>query len=154
MSLRFWEVARNPVLLSALTAWALAQVIKLPLELAFGRRWNWAILLSTGGMPSSHAALVAGVTIGVGMHAGFASPLFALAFALAMVVLYDATGIRRHAGEHARVINQMIDDLVRGHPLKETKELTEALGHTPLEVAAGVVFGVVVAVPMMLWLRG
>jgi len=64
-------------------------------------------------------------------------------------VLYDATGIRRHAGEHARLINQMIDDLVRGHPLKENKELKEALGHTPLEVAGGVVFGIAVALLMM-----
>ncbi len=99
-----WDVFRNPVLLSALTAWALAQIIKLPLEVMFRHRWNWAILLSTGGMPSSHAALVSAATLGVGLSAGFQSPLFALAFALAMVVLYDATGIRRHAGEHAKAL--------------------------------------------------
>jgi len=150
--LALWDAFHNPVLLSALTAWALAQIIKLPLEVVCRRRWNWAILLSTGGMPSSHAALVAAMTIGVGLSAGFESALFALAFSLAMVVLYDATGIRRHAGEHARLINQMIDDLVRGHPLKENKELKEALGHTPLEVGGGVVFGIIVTLIMMNWL--
>ncbi len=146
------SIFRNPVLLSALTAWGLAQIIKLPLEVIFHRRWNWAILLSTGGMPSSHAALVTGITFGIGYSTGFQSPLFALAAAFAMVVLYDATGIRRHAGQHAKVINQMIDDLVHGHPLKENKDLKEALGHTPMEVAAGVAFGVAVTWPMMNWL--
>lgn len=149
----FWEVFRNPVLASALTAWGLAQIIKLPVEVVFKRRWNWAILLSTGGMPSSHAALVSAIAIGVGLSAGFQSPLFALAAAFAIVVLYDATGIRRHAGRHAQIINQMIDDLMHGHPLKESKELKEALGHTPLEVAGGIVFGILVAVVMMRWLR-
>ena len=143
------EVFRNPVLLSALTAWGLAQIIKLPLEVVLKRKWNWAILLSTGGMPSSHAALVTSAAVGIGMAAGFDSPLFALAGAVAMVVLYDATGIRRQAGQHAAIINQMIDDLVHGHPLKESKELKEVLGHTPGEVAGGILFGIAIAVPMM-----
>ncbi len=96
--------------------------------------------MSTGGMPSSHSALVAGTAYSIGLESGFDSPLFALAIAVAMVVVYDAAGIRRQAGKHARIINAIIDDLASGHPLKE-EQLREMLGHTPLQVIGGVILG-------------
>ena len=95
-------------------------------------------------MPSSHASLLIGATHAIGLADGFDSPLFALSVAIAMVVLYDATGIRRQAGIHAALINAMLRDLASGHPLKQ-EQLREVLGHTPLEVLAGIILGIVIA---------
>jgi acid phosphatase family membrane protein YuiD len=113
--------------------------------------WDWALLLRAGGMPSSHSALVAGVAHGIGLSHGFASPTFALAAVLAMIVIYDATGIRRQAGKHAEIINKMITDMASGHPLKQ-EELREVLGHTPLEALAGTILGIVTA--QLFWMIG
>jgi len=135
---------RNPVLISALAAWGLAQIIKLPLEFLRTRRWNWAVLLSAGGMPSSHSALVAASAYAIGLYEGFDSAVFALSTALAMIVIYDATGIRRQAGRHAALINAMIADLASGHPLKE-EHLREVLGHTPLQALGGTLLGIIIA---------
>ena len=134
----------NYVLIAALTAWSIAQIIKVPLEYFQTRSWNWALLLRAGGMPSSHSALVTAIAHATGLFAGFDQPAFALAVALAMVVVYDATGIRRQAGMHATLINAMINDLASGHPLKE-EQLREVLGHTPLQALGGVILGIVVA---------
>ena len=135
----------NEILVACAIAWTLAQVIKLPMEYLLHHEWNWRLLISAGGMPSSHSALVTGVAVSIGLTEGFQSPIFAVAVVLALVVIYDATGVRRHAGDHARVLNLMIDELLTGHPLAE-KELKEVLGHTPREVVAGVALGVIVAI--------
>jgi hypothetical protein len=95
-------------------------------------------------MPSSHSALVSAATHSIGLYSGFNSPVYAVAFILASIVIYDATGIRRQAGKHARIINTMINDLASGHPLKE-EQLREVLGHTPWEAVAGTIWGIVVA---------
>src|SRR3972149_1611802 len=108
------SIFSNHILIPAMLAWGLAQAIKLPTEYLSTRRWNWALLLSVGGMPSSHSALVASTAHTIGLHLGFDSPLFALALVMAMVVIYDATGIRRQAGFHAEIINTMINDLATG----------------------------------------
>ena len=134
----------NTALIAALIAWSIAQMIKLPLHFLLKKEWDWSLLMSAGGMPSSHSALVVAVTHAIGLTQGFGSPLFALAVVVAMIVLYDATGVRRQAGEHARVINAIVSDLVAGHPLKE-EQLKELLGHTPGEVLAGATLGLVVA---------
>ncbi len=138
------SIFTNRVLIEALAAWSIAQIVKVPLEYLQTRRWNWSLLLRAGGMPSSHSALVAALAHGIGLHNGFNTPLFAMAFALAMIVIYDATGIRRQAGKHAEIINTMIQDLVEGHPLHE-EQLREVLGHTPLEALAGTLLGILVA---------
>jgi acid phosphatase family membrane protein YuiD len=141
----------NRVLIVMLTAWLLAQLIKIPLDFLYTRRWNWALLLSVGGMPSSHSALVTSATVATGLYIGFDSPLFALGVAITMVVTYDATGVRRQAGIHAQRINVLFDELLRGH-LFDQNELREVLGHTPLEVIGGVLLGIVVATLMwLLW---
>jgi acid phosphatase family membrane protein YuiD len=144
----FEQLAHNRVLLAGLFAWTLAQLIKLPLNYMLRREWDWSLLIAAGGMPSSHSALVTGVSIGIGLQEGFDSPLFAIAGILAMIVIYDATGVRRHAGDHARVLNLMIDELLTGHPLAE-KELKEVLGHTPREVIGGVLLGIFMAYLMV-----
>lgn len=134
----------NKVLVAAVSAWTIAQTVKLPLDFIAHRRWNWGLLISSGGMPSSHAALVIGASIAIGLQEGFDTPLFALAWVCAAIVIYDAMGVRRQAGDHARVLNLMIDELLTGHPLAE-KELKEMLGHTPREVLGGVLLGLVMA---------
>jgi acid phosphatase family membrane protein YuiD len=141
----------NPVLFAGLTAWALAQTIKIPLEFIRSRRWNWALLFSSGGMPSSHSALMAATAHAIGLYDGFDSPLFALSVAVSMVVIYDATGIRRQAGRHAALINAIISDLASGHPLKE-EHLREVLGHTPLQALGGLLLGLLTAqIFWMVW---
>ncbi len=142
-------VFQNRVLEVMLTAWLLAQVIKIPLDFLYTRRWNWALLLSVGGMPSSHSALLTSATVATGLYHGFDNPLFALGVAITMVVTYDAAGVRRQAGIHAQRINVLFEELLRGHMVNQ-KELREVLGHTPLEVTGGVLFGIVVATAMWL----
>jgi len=141
----------NRILLSALLGWFIAQVIKVPLHFILKRKWNFSLLLSVGGMPSSHSALVAGTAQATGLYMGYNSAAFALSFVLAVVVIYDATGIRRQAGKHAAVINAMVQDLATGHPLKE-EQLREVLGHTPMEAVAGTLLGIVISqLIWMLW---
>jgi len=143
------SVFENRVLVTMLTAWLLAQIIKIPLDYLYSRRWNWALLLSVGGMPSSHSALLTSATVSIGLYHGFDNPLFALGVAITMVVTYDATGVRRQAGIHAQRINMLFEELLRGHPVDQ-KGLREVLGHTPLEVVGGVLFGILVAI--LMWL--
>ena len=137
-------VLHNQVLIAALIAWGIAQVVKLPVEFATKRVWNWSLLLRAGGMPSSHAALVTAAAHGIGLTLGFNSGLYALAVVLAMIVIYDATGIRRQAGRHAEIINTMIQDLVEGHPLRQ-EQLMEVLGHSPFQALVGMLLGLVIA---------
>jgi acid phosphatase family membrane protein YuiD len=138
------SVLQNHVLIAAVVAWGMAQIIKLPVEYASTRVWNWSLLLRAGGMPSSHAALVTAAAHGIGLTLGFGSTLYALAVVLAAIVIYDATGIRRQAGRHAEIINAMIQDLVEGHPLHQER-LMEVLGHSPFQALVGMLLGLVVA---------
>ena len=143
---------RNPVLWTGMIGWFLAQTLKIPIDYITSRRWRWALFFAAGGMPSSHSALVTSTAMGVGLFYGFDDPLFAVATALAMVVVYDATGVRRQAGMQAKRINILVNELLQGHPLNE-KQLREVLGHTPLEAVGGVLLGLVVAVSVWLMWR-
>ncbi|HEB64105.1 MAG TPA: divergent PAP2 family protein [Chloroflexi bacterium] len=145
----FSAILSNHVLIAALAAWSLAQIIKLPVEFFRTGKWDWSPLTSAGGMPSSHSALMAGVAHAIGLYAGFDTPLFALAVAIAMIVIYDATGIRRQAGKHAEIINVIVQDLMEGHPLNE-EHLREVLGHTPLQALMGTLLGIGIA--QLVWL--
>jgi uncharacterized protein len=138
-------IFQNTVLIAVSIAWLIAQVSKPFLQYLREREWNWSWFFSAGGMPSTHSAIIVAATTALGMLQGIATPEFAFCVAVSMVVLYDAAGVRRQAGEHARVINAIIEDLAHGHPLKE-ENLKELLGHTPGEVAIGVLVGLVVAV--------
>ena len=145
------DILKNHVLLSALIAWSLAQILKAPIEYFRSGKFDWALLLSVGGMPSSHSTLVTAIAISTGLYAGFNSPDFAIAAAIAMVVVYDATGVRRQAGIHAQRINLLVNELLTGHPISE-KDLLEVLGHTPREAAGGVIWGAFISVLMWyLW---
>lgn len=135
---------QNQVLVAALTAWSLAQILKVPIEFWRTHKWDWALLFTAGGMPSSHSALVTAAAHAIGLYAGFDSPLYALSVVVTMIVVYDATGIRRQAGRHAEMINAMMRDLMEGHPLQE-QQLREVLGHTPLQAFMGILLGLSIA---------
>ncbi|MGZ9235289.1 MAG: divergent PAP2 family protein [Anaerolineales bacterium] len=135
---------QNKALIAGLIAWALAQIIKIPLDFLRTRRWNWALLFTTGGMPSSHSSLMTAITLSIGLYYGFDTPTFALGVAITMIVTYDAAGVRQQAGIHAQRINIIFEELMRGHPINE-RDLRVVLGHTPLEVVGGILLGLVVA---------
>ena len=142
--MKLGALLQNQVLIAGLAAWLLAQIIKLPLDYFRTRRWNWALMLTTGGMPSSHSSLMTGTVFAIGLYNGFDSPMFALGVAITMIVTYDAAGVRRQAGIHAQRINVLFDELLHGHPISD-KDLREVLGHTPLEVVGGILLGLIVA---------
>lgn len=141
-------IVDNGVLWWGLAACGAAQLSKLVVELVVHRRWNPKVLVETGGMPSSHSALMTGTAAGLGWQLGFADPLFALAAVLCFVVLYDASGVRRSAGLIAERVNGLVGDaggLVAGEP--PAKPLKQNLGHTRLEVLIGALLGPAVALP-------
>ncbi|MEN6482418.1 MAG: divergent PAP2 family protein [Anaerolineaceae bacterium] len=138
------DLIANEVLISALISWFLGQFLKVPVEYFLTRKVNWGLWFSSGGMPSSHSSLMTAVSLSIGLTSGFDSPIFALSVATSMIVIYDATGVRRQAGIHAQKINMIIEELLSGKPLNQ-EQLKEVLGHTPREVAAGVLLGVIVS---------
>ncbi len=134
------DLLGNRTLWVPLAVWAAVQSWKVLEPLIFEHRFDLRQLAATGGMPSSHSALVACLAMSVGMNVGFGSASFALAVVLAMVVMYDAAGIRRAAGKQAERINMIMQALFSGHPLNQ-EELRELLGHTPLQVFVGGLLG-------------
>ncbi|MDY6874131.1 MAG: divergent PAP2 family protein [Chloroflexota bacterium] len=145
-------IFHNPVFIAVIVSSLMAQVLKMPLEYLRTNEWNWSLLFSTGGMPSSHSAVVTAAAVGVGHYLGFDTPVFGLAFAVASVVIYDATNVRRQAGFHAQRINHIFKTLIKGEtkPANEFSELSEMLGHSPLEAIGGVILGILVSI--VIWL--
>lgn len=143
----FSQILHNQILLTAIVSWALAQLIKIGIELIRTHRINWQLVFATGGMPSSHSSLVVALATATGLRQGFEYPLFAIATVLAFVVLYDAQGIRRQAGNQARIINRMLQN-VENAGIKVDKNLKELLGHTPIQVVGGTILGIIVALIM------
>jgi acid phosphatase family membrane protein YuiD len=130
-------------LLPPIVAWFIAQVAKVVLSSVKLRRLNLRVLADPGGMPSSHSAIVMGLTTACGKHAGISSAACAIALIFSFVVMYDAAGVRRAAGRQAAVLNRLVQDLVHMRGMQET-ELRELLGHTPVEVLVGAVLGIAV----------
>ena len=144
------QAIRNDVLWVSVIAGLLAQFLKPFTYWIRGETFEWGHIADTGGMPSSHSALVVAIATGVGIEQGFDSPLFAVAVGIAAVVTYDAAGVRRQAGEHARALNEIITSLLKGHPIA-TIEFKEVLGHSRTEVIGGIIFGIGL---MVLWKLG
>ena len=134
----------SPVLLIAVAAWAVAQVLKLLIATAVYRKFDITYLTTGGGMPSSHSALACAAVVSCGMSAGFDSPVFAVAAVLAFIVMYDAAHVRRETGEQAKVLNYILRNWDGLRPEDLEEELKELIGHTPLQVAVGAVLGVAV----------
>lgn len=141
----FGDILYNRVLLAALTASLVAQVLKLMIEFAKNRKINFRVLVTTGGMPSAHSALVAALATGVGQTAGWDSPEFAIALVFALIVMYDAAGVRQAAGKQARILNQIIDEFFQEDDGFNEDRLKEFLGHTPMQVVVGSALGIAIS---------
>ena len=135
----------NRILLASFLAWAVAQVSKIFIDLIQQRRLILSRLVSSGGMPSSHSALVTGLATATGRVSGVGSATFAIAVVVASIVMYDAAGVRRAVSIQARILNQMIDELFEGKPLAE-KRLRELIGHTPIQVFVGALLGICIGI--------
>jgi uncharacterized protein len=136
--------AHNQAFFSWLTACLVAQGIKISLGVIRLRKFDFRWLFGTGGMPSTHAAGVSALSVSVGQINGFDSPLFATSVAFTVITLFDAQGVRRWSGRQAQVLNRMIEDMYFRRRMQEPR-LKEMLGHTPIEVFAGMLVGVATA---------
>ena len=134
----------NPPLALALLAMMTAQGFKFIRSFFRRNRPDFTRLIGTGGMPSAHSASVTALAVGVGLSEGWGSPVFGLAAFFALITMYDATGIRRAAGRQARILNQLAEGLREHHKL-DLERLAELLGHTPLEVLVGALYGATLA---------
>jgi len=138
------EIFDNIILWTAVISWAIAQLIKVLIELAKFKKFNPALIISSGGMPSSHTSFVTAMSTAVGLIEGFDSTFFAMCVITSLVVMYDAAGVRRAAGEQAWVINQLVENIESAGIVLD-KKLKELLGHSPIEVACGALLGIIVA---------
>ncbi|MBI4493187.1 MAG: divergent PAP2 family protein [Chloroflexi bacterium] len=141
------QLLANHLLVVSAVAWLLAQCSMLVISLLRGQRLRLAYLASAGGMPSSHAALVTALATRVGIDQGVSSPLFALAFVFAAIVMYDAAGVRRAVSVQARILNRMLEEVIEYQRFSE-KRLRELLGHTPFEVFVGAMLGFATAITL------
>ncbi|MFZ4450811.1 divergent PAP2 family protein [Salibacterium aidingense] len=149
------ELLSNFPLWAALFSILFAQVIKIPLAYMASKKWDFTLVTSTGGMPSSHSAAVTSVSVAIGLEHGFDSSFFAICMVFGVIVLFDATGVRRHAGYHATVLNQLVVDFnkfvteakswQKKEETEKREELKELLGHQPIEVFFGCVVGLIIA---------
>ena len=143
MESSFFLLFRTPMFWSPFCAWMLAQLTKMLCGFFETGRLDFSYLVRTGGMPSAHSATTSGLAVAVGLAKGFDSSVFVVSLAFALLTMFDASTVRRAAGQQARLMNQMIDELFKEHHLSE-KKLVEFLGHTRLEVFMGMVMGVLV----------
>lgn len=140
-----YDIVHNPVVIAGFIAMLSAQLMKPFAHYFIAREWDWFLVISNGGMPSSHSALTTAVTMAVGMVSGYDTPAFGVALAITSVVTYDAANVRWQSGLHARRINQLIRDVFSGREITEDF-LKEVIGHTPREVYGGVLWGIIVAI--------
>ncbi len=139
--MHFGMLTTNPIIDCALLAWFLAQLIKVILDLVILRKWDVKRFVSSGGMPSSHSALVVAATTAIGKLHGISGPVFALAVIMSAVVMYDACNVRRSAGDTARLVNQLLAHVEKLTAEDFADNLKEVMGHTPLQVLMGALLG-------------
>ena len=137
-------LTENLILNLSIFAWVLAQILKVVVVLIQKRRLDFRFILSGGGMPSSHSAFVCACATSVGRLYGWSSPLFGVSAVLAIVVMYDASNVRRAAGEQAKILNYMMEHWSKMPPAIFGKELKELLGHTPIQVFMGALLGIAI----------
>ena len=139
----FVAFGHNHIFWVAASAWLIAQTLKVLIGVCRERRFNFRWFVGSGGMPSSHAASVSALATVVGLSHGLDSALFAVTVAFALIVCFDAQGVRHSSGKQAVILNKMLDDIYWQKQFDETK-LKEFLGHTPVQVIAGVALGIAV----------
>ena len=142
------SILGNKVLLIPLAAWCVAQVLKVLISSIRDKRLNLSQLITTGGMPSSHAALVCALATAAAIVHGVDSTVFAIATLFALVVMADATGVRKTVGIQSAMLNRILDELFKGKPAFEQR-LRELIGHSQLQVTAGALLGILVS---LLWM--
>lgn len=136
--------AKHQMFFTVLMAWLIAQTIKVAIGVVQEKRFNFKWFVGSGGMPSSHAATVSALATAVGLTYGFASPLFAITFFLAFIIMFDAQGVRRQSGHQAEALNQIIEDIYLNKGIQQER-LKELLGHTPIQVFTGAAIGILTA---------
>lgn len=143
-------IIANKVLLVSICAWAVAQVLKVFIILVREKRLDWRYFVISGGMPSAHSAVVGALATSIAITQGLGSVAFAVAAVLALVVMYDAAGVRRSVSQQSIVLNRIVQELRSRRPVAELeRDLREFIGHTPFQVIVGAVLGVSIA---WLWL--
>lgn len=139
----FIKIMNNRVLWACFTAWFIAQVLKIILTFYASKKLDLTRFVGSGGMPSSHTAFVMALSTSIGRMYGWDSAIFAVSLCFAFVVMYDAAGVRRAAGNQAKILNIIIEDLAHNKPL-QNERLKELIGHTPKEVLAGAILGILI----------
>lgn len=140
------EMGRNKLLMSALVGWFAAQLLKTIINLSLTKEFHAERLVGSGGMPSSHSATVCALTVSAGMLYGCESAEFAISFILAVIVMYDAMGVRRETGKQAKLLNLMVRTFQHEHKELPEELLKEYIGHTPLQVFAGAILGIIIGI--------
>lgn len=143
----FNDLLSNTVLISAVSGWLVAQVLKTLIHLFMTRKFVAERLVGSGGMPSSHSATVCALATSIAIECGFASTEFAISLILAIIVMHDAMGVRRETGIQAKVLNEMLklfEDM--GSDMPPQDKLKEFVGHTPLQVLIGAILGILIAI--------
>lgn len=141
----FPGILQNTILFSALIAWLVAQAFKIMIGLLVQKKLDFQLLWSSGGFPSSHSSTVSSLAMGIGKYYGWSSPIFAVAAVFALIVMYDAAGVRRAAGKQAEVLNQLVERLYQGTDASQER-LKELIGHSPFEVLGGAIVGIIVGI--------
>ncbi len=136
----------NSVIVTCVLSWFIAQTLKVIITLLKDKRLDFRRLVGSGGFPSSHAALVTSLATSVGIISGFGGTEFAICVVVALVVMYDASGVRRAAGQQARILNKIVEEWGKADPAVNDKRLKELLGHTPKEVFAGAILGIIIGI--------
>lgn len=140
----FDGIVKNEVFNIAFTSWFIAQALKVILTLLTQKKIDLYRFVGSGGMPSSHSSIVMGLSTAVGLKSGWDSVLYAISLVFALIVMYDAAGVRRAVGKQAIILNKMLEDMHKHRPIQD-KRLKELVGHTPVEVIAGAILGIVIA---------
>ena len=140
----FQQLAKNDVFIAGFIAWFIAQTLKVIYSLVKDKKLNLYRFVGSGGMPSSHSSFVMGLSTAVGIRSGWDSVAYAIALSFALIIMYDASGVRRAVGKQAIILNKMIEDRHQHKPIGEQR-LKELIGHTPFEVFAGALLGIVIA---------
>lgn len=145
------QIIHNRMLIAAVSGWAIAQIVKTIIDLALNKKINFERLVGSGGMPSCHSATVCALSVAAGYDHGLDSPVFAISVIMAIIVMYDARGVRRETGNQAEVLNQIMDffRLPENGEFKlefDQEQLKELIGHTPLQVVCGAILGIMVGI--------
>lgn len=141
----FAQLGRNKIFLATISSWFVAQLLKVVIGVVRDHKFNFKWLISSGGMPSSHAALSMCLTTSIGLYYGFDSGLFAMALGFAVITMFDAQGVRWHSGKQAQALNRMMEDIYAHKGIQEAP-LKQLIGHTPVEVYAGGALGILIAI--------